>query len=348
MVQARESFETGEDLAIAELIVGNLDESGFLTVPFGEVTLFHPVSREDYQRVLETIQTFQPFGIAGRNLRESLLIQLKCLGRADSLAYRVIDEQYENLLHNRVPEIRRALKSSESALHQAVYEEIARLDFHPGSLFGREQATPIIPDVSIEEGEQGLVVVCRDEEYLPNIRLNPHYLKLLEDESFGAEGKEFVRQKVVSAKWLLKNIHHRGTTIERIAYSLLQRHEDFFTQPDGKLTPLTMLAVADELELHESTIARAVANKYINTPRGLFPLRFFFTSSLGSSEGEVSSNTAKDYIIEMIAKEDKKKPLSDSEISKRLKEKGIECSRRTVAKYRGILKLGNAHQRRQF
>lgn len=348
MRQARDTFDNLRDLDLAESLIGNFDESGFLTTPLSEIAILVRADQEELKTILSTIQTFEPRGVGATSLKECLLIQLKRQGRQKSLAYRVINEQYDNLLHNHILEIQKKLRCTMKDLQRAIYEEIGKLDFHPGSSYSQEDSVPIVPDVSIVERDGHLVVMIHDEEFLPNVRLNPEYVRMMEEKALSEETREFIRRKILSAKWLLRNIDHRGNTVQRIAHALLKRHSDFFMNPSGRLVPLTMLELADELDMHESTIARAVANKYINTPRGLFSLRFFFTSALDSDNGDVSSNTIRDIIKEMIAKEDKKNPLSDNDIAKELRGKGIACARRTIAKYRGQLKLGNAHQRRQY
>lgn len=346
MEQARQVSDK-EKLSCLKKLIGNLDESGYLTTPIKEIAILEHIGEEKLLEALELLKEFEPFGVGAANLKECLLIQLKCLGKKKSLAFRVVENCYEDLLHNKIPEIQRRLKCSKKELDYAIYHEIAKLSFQPGSLFQQRNAMPIVPDILIEERNGKLVVISNEEEYLPNLCFNRDYLALLSQKDVASDSKEFIRQKVVSAKWLLKNIHHRGETLKKIAYSLLKRQEEFFQSPEGKLAPLTMITLAEELQLHESTIARAVADKYIYTPRGLFPLRFFFTSALNSSQGEVSSTTAKEIIQEFIKNENKKKPLSDQVLSDKLKKRGIQCSRRTVSKYRQQLHLGNAHQRKK-
>jgi RNA polymerase sigma-54 factor len=163
------------------------------------------------------------------------------------------------------------------------------------------------------------------------------------------ETREFIRDKITSAKWMLRNIHQRNDTLIKISESLVKRQWEFFNYPEGKLVPLTMLALAEELGLHESTITRAVSNKYLYSPRGLLPFRYFFTNAYVTHKGnDISSKTVREILLEIIRKENKNKPLSDEAISKLIKERGIDCARRTVAKYRAALGIGNAQQRKNF
>lgn len=348
MRQARESFGEGKQLAIAETVIGSIDEAGFLSSGNDELAALAGCSAQEVEEVVQMVQTFDPVGVGARTLQEALLIQLKRQSKEGTLAYRIIEKQFDNLIHNKIPSIRKSLRCTADQISRAVDDDISRLDLHPGLQLSTGTATLLVPDVTIRQEEDRLVVDVNDES-VPRLRLNRHYLSMLDDEQVTKEAKDFIRQKVVSAKWLMRNIMQRNTTIERIAHSLAKRQAGFFLQSQGKLVPLTMKTMADELGVHESTVARAVANKYIDCPRGVLPLRSFFTNALASNEGDdISSSTVKGLVKEIIEKEDKSRPLSDEVISAMLKERGITCARRTVAKYRVVLELGTAQQRRKF
>lgn len=348
MTQARETFNSPEELSMAESIIGNLDEGGFLKTLLGEIAVLNHFELNKLEKVLEEIQTFEPWGVGASSLQECLLIQLRRQGKQNTLAYRIVEDNYDDLLHNRIPQIQKAQKCSATDVTLAIEKGIAKLDLHPGAWFSNSTVQHIIPDVSIEQEKDQLRVVVNDD-MLPPLRLNRRYMQMLEDETLNAETKEFIKNKIMSAKWLLRNIYQRNDTIEKIAASLAKRQKEYFLNPDGKLVPLTMKTLADELNLHESTIARAVSNKYINSPRGLIPLRSFFTNAYVTEEGkDISSRTVRDELLEILNGEDKHKPLSDEAISAQLKGKGINCARRTVAKYRTELSIGNAQQRRKF
>jgi RNA polymerase sigma-54 factor len=347
MVQAQETFEK-EERSFAEAIIGNLNEKGFLEVPLEEIAITAQCDSDRLKGILARIQTFDPYGVGGRDLKESLLIQLRCRKKEHSLAYRIIQEHYDDLLHNRLPLIKKALGCSLNQLTAAIDEDVASLDLHPGMWYSRRPVQYIKPDVLIKQEGEELVVEVMDD-YLPPLRFNRRYMRMLEDPSLTMETRDFIKQKIVSAKWLLKNIHQRNETLKRIAQALCAKQKEYFLHPDGKLTPLTMKVLADELEVHESTIARAVANKYVDTPKGLLSLRSFFTVAYHSEEGEdISARTVKDVLKEIIDQENKKKPLSDNKISQMLKERGMDCARRTVAKYRAEMNIGNTPQRKQF
>lgn len=348
MNQARETFEEEEERRLAELIIGNLDERGFFTVSLEEIALINEVEQEGLERVLEIVRTFEPQGVGARDLRESLLIQLRCQGREPTLAYAIIEHHFQDLLHNRIPVIQKGLDCSAQEVREAIEGAIARLDLQPGAWHDCAPIQNVTADVIIRE-ERGELIADTDDDRLPSLKVNSKYLRMLEDPSLPEETKEYVKEKLASAKWLLRNIHQRNDTIFRIANYLIENQEEYLRDPLGKLKPLTMKAVAESLELHESTIARAVAGKYVDCPRGLLPLRGFFTNSYSTDEGtNISSHTVKDVLLEIVQNENKKKPFSDDALSKLLKEKGIPCARRTVAKYRKELSIGNASQRKSY
>ncbi len=346
--EAHDSFENPRDLEIAEVLIGYIDEFGFLKTPLPEICLLHYLNDGDTQRVLVEIQTFEPYGVGAASIQESLLIQLRCLHKEQTLAYQIVRDYYEQLLHNHIPLIQKNLKCSYEEIQQAIEKDIAKLDLHPGTQFSARHPQTLIPDVTLrQENEQLIVEVERD--YAPPLHINHRYLKMMDDPSVPTETKHFIKRHIFSARWLMRNLQQRYSTLERIAQSLAVKQYEFFTQPNGKLIPLTMKSLADELNVHESTIARTVANKSIYSPRGLFPLRTFFTNKYVSEEGQdLSSTTVKHAILDFIKGENKSHPLSDEKISVLLKQKGIPCARRTVAKYRSILKIGNTQQRRKF
>lgn len=348
MQQAKEAFANKKQLAIAQAIIGNIDAGGFLTTPLQELAVLERCTVEAVEKILKVVQTFDPIGVGARNLKETLLIQLQSQGKEKTLAYVIVDSHFDDLLHNRIPSIKKALHCTAEQIGDAVDNDIAKLDLHPGSQLNNQVISFITPDVSLrQEGDQ--LIVAINDDTMPRLRLNARYMRMLEDPALPEETKNFIKQKIVSAQWLLRNILQRNDTLEKISQSLSKWQRDFFLNPDGKLVPLTMKALAEELAVNESTIARAVSGKYIDSPRGVLPLRSFFTNGLTTDEGtDISSKTARDLLEEIIAGEDKGHPLSDEAISAIIKEKGIQCARRTIAKYRTALKIGTAQQRRKF
>lgn len=348
--QARETFTDSHSFLLAETLIGNIDEYGFLSVSLEEIALINGWNLHELEAILKEIQTFDPKGVGAKNLHESLLIQLKGLGKEESLAYKIIENHFDDVLHNRIPSIAKAFKSTPDKIRGVIEHEIARLDLHPGANqptgHYRQMVQYITVDVSIHHFEDKICIDVNDEG-IPSLRLNHSYLKMLEDPSLPEDTRTYIFEKLASGKWLLRNLHERHQTLYRISEQLANKQKEFLFEPHGKLTPLTMKEVAEVLQLHESTIARAVANKYLSCPKGIFPLRSLFTHAYTTDEGAtISANTVKDLVCQLIAEENKKTPLSDEDISSIIKGKGIPCARRTVAKYRQELGLGNTSQRR--
>jgi RNA polymerase sigma-54 factor len=349
MQQAHDTFTTKEELRGAEQIIGNLDESGFLTTSIDEIASLNDLDPKLLGRLLKEIQRFRPYGIGAADLQESLLIQLECHGLDRSLGFRIVRDHFDDLLHNRIPILRKKLGVSSEEIERVIDQEISHLDLHPGAWYSKENTAYTTPDLTIDEDEEGKFHVRVNNERMPALRINRKYLKMLTEEELPEEVREYIQTRLASGKWLLRNIYQRDQTLKRLGEYLLTHQRNYLTDPQGSLKPMTMKEVAEELDLHESTIARAVANKYLFCPRGLLPLRSLFTGAYETEEGtQLSSSTVKTRLQEVIANEDKSHPLSDEAISNKLKAEGIDCARRTVAKYRQELNLGNASQRRKY
>ncbi|MCH9608490.1 MAG: RNA polymerase sigma-54 factor [Chlamydiales bacterium] len=349
MNQAKMTFGE-EEYKLATLIIGHIDESGFLTTPLEEIALLSDVEVEVFAPLLEMIQTFDPIGVGARSLQESLLIQLKLGGKESSLAYRIVDCGYDDMLKNRIPSIAKVLHRSSKEIYDTIAGEIAPLDFHPGTLFSaghyKRQTHHLIPDLHIDLVEGALRIEINDSS-LPSFRFNNGYLKMLESKDLDSETRTYIQEKLTSGKWLVRNLQERHQTLRRIAEKIVETQSPYLSDPKGDLKPMTMKEIAEMLELHESTIARAVANKYLSCPRGILPLRSFFTNAYTTDSGkEISSKTVKECLKQIISKEDRTSPLSDEAISKMIKSQGIACARRTVAKYRSELGIGNTTQRK--
>ncbi len=350
MRQAFEALTSEKERELAAAIIGNLDHDGLLSTSLEEIAALNNCSLEELRLILKEIQTFDPPGVGAQSLKEALLIQLKGLGKDNSLAFRIVANHYEDVMHNRIPTIAKSLCRSTQEIRTTIEEEIAPLDLHPGTKqvegHYRQTVQHLSPDVTIDYSE-GKFSIEINEERIPSLRLNHNYLQLLQDPTLPPETRHYIHEKISSGKWLLRNIHERHQTLYRIAQELIKDQTPFFSSANGLLAPKTMKEIAEKLELHESTIARAVANKYVSSPRGIFPLRSFFTHSYTTESGEnISANTVKDLLIRLIKEEEKTRPLSDEALSNLIKEQGIPCARRTVAKYRQELGIGNTTQRR--
>ena len=350
MRQAYETFTDAKERALAEVIIGNLEHDGILSIPLEEIAALAGTESTRLLPILYEIQTFDPLGVGAQNLKEALLIQLKGLGKETSLAFRIVKDHYEDVIHNRIPIVAKALNRSSQEVRETISQEIAHLDLHPGTNQAEGHYCQVVhhitPDLTINYFEGKFSIEINDEQ-IPNLRLNRGYLQMLQDHCLPEETRSYIQEKIASGKWLLRNLHERHQTLYRIAQQLIQNQSPFFTSPKGKLIPLTMKDIAEKLELHESTIARAVANKYLCCARGILPLRSFFTHSYTTNAGEnISAQTVKEILLQILENEDRSSPLSDEIISCMIKEKGIPCARRTVAKYRRELGIGNTAQRR--
>lgn len=350
MRQAQERFSSPQDLFLAKMIIGNLDDHGFLSTPLEEIALFSNTTPAELEPLLQQIQTFDPMGIGAKNLQESFLIQLKLQGKENSLAYKIVDQHFDEMLKNKLPLIGKALSVSTKTIFSIIEKEIATLNLHPGATISHSHYQEVVhyitPDAIIDIRDGELVAEINDDK-IPSLRFNAKYLELLADKNIPKETKEYIKEKLASGTWFLKNISERNHTLTMILQEVVKKQRKFFVTPKGKLLPFMMKDVAFKLSLHESTIVRAVANKYVSTPRGVFPLRFFFTHGYLSDHGEgISSFTIKEQVREIIEQEDRNSPFSDEMITTILKEKGFSCARRTVAKYRSELGIGNTTERK--
>lgn len=350
MSQARETFKEADERNRAQWLIGNLDADGLLTSPLEEIAALGGFTVEELESILKEIQTFDPPGVGAKNRQEALLIQLRSVGKNDTLAFRIVEKHFDDVIHNRIPIIAKALSRSAKEIRSTIAKEISRLDLHPGtnqsSGHYRQVIQNITPDLIILYGEGRFSIEINDES-MPNLRLNHAYLDMLNDPSLSDETRSYIQEKIASGKWLMRNLHERNQTLYRIAEELIRSQTAFLADPKGELIPMTMKEVSEKLDLHESTIARAVAHKYISCPRGVLPLRSFFTHAYITDDGEnISAQTVKGLLREIIAGENKKRPLSDEAISSMIKKRGIPCARRTIAKYRQELNIGNTAQRR--
>lgn len=323
MQQARTVFDNPEHLAEAEQIIGNLDEKGFL----GDFTA-------DPQ-ILQMIQTFDPPGIAARHLQDSLLIQLKFQKKENSLAYMLIFNHFEDLLSGRLSFLAKKLHLSVSDIQAALKRDISSLDFHPGGRFQTTLSPAVIPDIIIEqEGDHFEVKI--NESPLPRFTLSPPSLANL-------------NRHHTEGKWMERILKRRQEILTHIAQYLLKKHALFFSGAAQNLKPLSMQEMALELQIHESTVARAVKDKYVYCPRGVFSLRYFFPHAATKNEegAPISHLDSKQLLLQLILQEDKKNPLSDHALASAMSKAGIPCARRTITKYRKILKIPPASLRKK-
>lgn len=347
LAQLRLTAMSPHDQQLAEMIIGNIDDDGYLAMDLEALAETMGGDHEHLQEILRTVQAFHPTGIGAEDLRECLLLQLSRLGHEDELVARVVDRHMDLLARHKYKAIAHKEKVDVKDV-QAAIEMITSLDPRPGRMFTAEAAGYILPEVIVKKVD-GEYVVMVDNDQLPHVRISAQYRKLLRNPKTPDEVKTYVREKIRSGAFLVKSIHQRQKTIHRIASEIVRTQSEFLDKGLSHLRPLTMAEVAERVDVHETTVSRTVANKYMKTPSGVFEMKYFFTPGLKTSSGSDMSNKAvKEIIDNMVANEDPLKPLSDQAIQDALKEKGIKIARRTVAKYRLMLKIPPSHMRRRY
>ncbi len=336
-----------EDLAIGEVLIGSLDDRGYLATPLEELAQLTGVPLADIERVLQVVQTFDPPGIGARDLRECLLIQLKAKGQEGSLAWRIVDEQFENLKNNKRADIARALRVTPEQVQDAI-DSLSTLSPKPGLEVSEEEVKYVVPDLLVERVGEEYVVLLNDKN-VPRLRINAAYESVLKGQrKVDSKEREYIKGKLNSARWLIQTIEQRRRTMIKVMTCIISEQREFFDKGIQFLRPLTLQQVARQIGMHESTVSRVTTNKYVQTPRGVFELKFFFSSGLSTDDGEdVSAKTARDRIKNLIAEEDAKDPLSDQKIAEILHQDGLNIARRTVAKYREQLRILPARFRRR-
>lgn len=328
-------------------LVGSLDDRGFLTQSPNDVALQTALPLDCVQEAARQLKTFEPAGIGAASLEECLLLQLTVKGRAESLAARIIREHFALLTRRRIPEIARKLGVHTDDVQEAI-EEIGSLDPAPGRRFAEDSNRVVVPDVTVEKDDDEWKIHL-NSDYIPRLRISSTYKDLIAKGTLSKQERDYLRERIRSGKFLINSIDQRQQTIERITREIIKVQLEFFEHGVSKLRPLTMTQIADVVGVHETTVSRAIANKYIKTPHGIFDFKFFFTPGYQSDSGASVSNTSvKDMINDLIAGEDRSHPLSDQEIVVKLQEKGINIARRTVAKYREELGLLPSNLRREY
>ena len=341
------SFADDERLAAAE-IIGNLDDIGYLHADLEEMAESSEFGLEVFESALKRVQQFDPAGVAGRNLRECLLLQLERLELSDSLAATILRDFIVELEGRKYSVIAKALKVSLDDVLNAS-KMISGLDPRPGRAYNEEDVHYISPDIFVHKvGDE--YVVTQNDDGLPNLRINSFYRKALTDsQAVDKKAGEYIQEKMRSAVWLIKSIHQRQRTIYKVTKSIVKFQRDFFDHGIEYLKPLVLRDVADDIEMHESTVSRVTTNKYVQTPQGLFELKYFFNSGINTSDGDsIASESVKSRIKEIIAEENPKKPYSDQKIVALLAEHNIDIARRTVTKYREMLGLGSSTERKRL
>lgn len=335
-----------EELKIAgEVIIGNIDENGYLRATLEELSNLTGFSEEIINRAIELIQTLDPPGVGARDLKECLLIQARYLGLGGSLVEKIILNNLDDLEKKKYQNIAKQYNVSMDEVTQAI-GIIQGFDPKPGRNYSSQEPIYVEPDVFIIKDEEQYRIILNDEG-VPRFRLNDKYRQLLMNKSLlSKEERQFLEDKLRSAIWLIKSLDQRNRTIYRVTENILKFQREFFDRGVDYIKPLTLRQVAKELNMHESTISRVTSNKYLACPHGIFSFRFFFSSSVQSDSGEISSTRVKELIRKIISEEDPSRPLSDQQIVEILKNSNIHIARRTVSKYRTELKILSQNQRK--
>jgi RNA polymerase sigma-54 factor len=337
-----------EEERIVSLLIGNLNKDGYLDASVEEIAHTSGSPPEKIEEILSIIQSFDPIGVGARDLSECLLIQAKFLGLDDTIVIDIITNHLSDLEKKNYKAVCKALKKSMDEVVSAI-NVIKSLEPKPGRKFSDETPQYINPDIYVYKLENEFVIMLNDDG-MPKLRVNSFYKSSISrGKNISGEAEDYIHDKMRSAAWLIKSIHQRQKTIYRVMESILAFQREFFDKGIAYLKPMVLRDVAQDIQMHESTISRVTTNKYAFTPQGIFELKYFFNSSIRRSQGgSIASASVQDKIRQIIAGEDQKKPYSDDKIAQILKEDHINIARRTVAKYREMLKVLPSNKRKQI
>ncbi len=335
-----------QEKEIGEAIIDSLDSGGYLSNSVEEIAEHCGYPMEQVESVLKRIQLFDPIGVASRNLQECLITQLKISQKDEPILYSLIQDHLEDLEQRKFQSLARKFNVSVNRVEQ-YFKEIQALDPKPGSGFGGNETYYITPDAYVYKYGNEFIIVLNDED-LPNLQLNSYYLEALNKKDF--QNKDYLQDKMREAMWLIKSVQQRQRTLYRVLESIIKFQEDFFENGVAYLKPLILKEVAEDIEVHESTVSRITTNKYVSTPFGIFELKYFFNSGLGvRGGGQVASQSVKATIKKLIEQEDPQEPLSDKKIVSLLNQQlQVDIARRTVAKYREAMDIASSSKRKRY
>jgi len=338
---------TPEERALAERLVGNIDDDGFLAVPIEDMCFDLGIPLRDLEIAKALVQSFDPVGVGSETLAECLLVQLERLDKRLSLEYRIVEHHLDDLARNRYPLIARKLGVNAEQVSKAA-EFISSLNPKPGSRFAETKNVYVTPDVIVERVGDDYNVTLTNEQ-IPHLRISNSYKEIMSQSGTAREARGYIRDKIRNGKFLIRSIHQRQQTIENIARQIVERQRGFLDKGPSQLKPMNMAQIAETVGVHETTVSRAVSGKYIATPHGVFEMKYFFTSGYSTESGETVSNTSvKQALADLVADENPAKPYSDSRIVSELEKKGVKIARRTVAKYRDALNILPSHLRKRY
>lgn len=330
---------------IALEIIGNVTDQGYLDISMEEISRNLSVSIEEAEQVLKLVQEFEPRGVAARDLRECLLIQARYMEPPDSNVINILENAFDLLQLAKFEQISRKLKISIEEAQEAA-KIILKFEPKPGRPFMGSETIYVEPDIFVFKMGKDYSVIVNDDG-LPKLKISSMFQKELYNGSSNPKAKEYIQEKMRSAIWLIKSIHQRQRTIYKTTKSIIKFQREFFDKGIDYLRPLVLKDVADDIEMHESTISRVTTNKYVHTPRGVFELKFFFNAGIKHGNDAIASESVKNQILKIVKGEDPKKPVSDKEIADYLSKSQIMIARRTVAKYRDMLGIPPSSKRKK-
>jgi len=342
---------TPEQHEIIEYLIANLDERGYMMAPLAELAagFGKPVTNEELEDTLDLLQMLDPPGIGARDTKECLLLQVTAETPHREVVRAIILHHLEDVAANRLPVIQKRTGADLKTIMEAI-EELRRLDPRPGLRYATENTHYVVPDIIVERNDDGEYTVRLTEDWMPQVHVNQKYLEMAKEKGADPKAKAYLRQKIQAAKWLIEAIEQRRATLERVTKAIIAHQKQFLEKQQDYIAPLKMQQIADQVGLHVTTISRAVDDKWAQTPRGVFPLkRFFGGGTTNELTGEdVAWEKIKQFLLTLIGDEDKSNPLSDEDLVKKLQESGYPVARRTVTKYRKMLKIPSSRQRKDW
>jgi RNA polymerase sigma-54 factor len=341
---------TPEQLRLLRYLLTHIDKDGWLRVPVEELIRGYdqPITESQVEESLRMIQKLDPPGIGARNLSECLLLQLTPDMPHFEVLTILIRNHVDDLTHNRLPIIQRKTGFDLETI-QAAKDVLKRLDPHPGAQFSVENAPYVVPDIAVERGDDGEYRVKLLDDWTPSIFISRQYMEMYRNKSISPQDKEFLKRKIQAAQWLIDSIEQRRNTLEKVTRAIVQHQRSFLDKGPEHIEPLKMQQIADQVGVHVTTVSRAVDDKWVQTPRGIFPLKRFFGGGTQTLSGEeVAWETIKQKLLEIIENESKANPLSDEELVNKLSDAGYPVARRTVTKYRKMLNIPSSRQRKDW
>jgi RNA polymerase sigma-54 factor len=336
---------------LLKYVISYIDENGYLTTPLAEVAAAsdRPVTADEVEEALLQIQKLDPPGVGARDLRECLLLQLQPETPCREILRVLILNHLEDIQHNRLPVIQRKSGYDLATIKKAI-EALRHLNPKPGARFSSDNTQYVVPDIVVERSERGDYEVRLVEDWTPNLHISRSYIEMYRDKGADPRAKEYLKRKIQAAQWLMDSIEQRRSTLERVTRAIIQHQRSFLDKGPEHIEPLKMQQIADLVGVHVTTVSRAVDDKWVQTPRGVFPLkRFFGGGTKNDLTGEdVAWETIKNKLLELIGAEDKSNPLSDEDLVARLNEAGYPVARRTVTKYRKMLDIPSSRQRKDW